>query len=79
MNKPEPASTEHVYLYKGIAERSFQLQFRIADHMRIEDVSLENGMLTVNMRREIPEELKPQKIKIRSLSTSHKIIEGKLK
>lgn len=79
VKKPEQTAPEHTYLYKGIAERSFQLQFRIADHMLIEDVTLDNGMLTINMRREIPEELKPQKINIRSLSPNTKIIEGKVK
>jgi molecular chaperone IbpA len=77
--KPEPAAPEHTFLYKGIAERSFQLQFRIADHMLIDDVALENGMLTINMRREVPEALKPQKITIRSSSGHAKVIEGKVR
>jgi molecular chaperone IbpA len=77
--KPESNTPEHTYLYKGIAERSFQLQFRIADHMLVDDVCLENGMLTINMRREIPEELKPQKIAIRSSLDNLKVIEGKVK
>lgn len=77
--KPESAVPEHTYLYKGIAERSFQLQFRIADHMIVGDVALENGILTINMRREIPEALKPQKISIRSSSGHAKIIDGKIK
>ena len=80
--KPESAAQEdtaHTFLYKGIAERSFQLQLRIADHMLIKDVSLENGMLTINMHREIPEELKPQKIMIRSTSENTQTIEGKVK
>ena len=73
--------TEHMYLYKGIAERSFQLQFRLAEHMHISNVTLEHGMLSIDMYREIPEELKPQKIKINSKSTSaleqkETIIEG---
>lgn len=59
------AHGEQVFLYKGIAERSFQLQFRVVDHMIIDDVALEHGMLSIQMHREIPEELKPQKIKIR--------------
>lgn len=77
--KPEPAAPEHTYLYKGIAERSFQLQFRIADHMVVEDVALEDGMLSINMRREVPEALKPQKIAIRSTSGKTKMIEGTVK
>lgn len=78
--KGEQASPDHTYLYKGIAERSFQLQFRIVDHMHTEDVTLENGMLVINLRREIPEALKPQKIKISSPKNSpSQLIEGKLK
>jgi molecular chaperone IbpA len=77
--KADSASPDHTFLYKGIAERSFQLQFRIVDHMLVNDVSLENGMLTINMRREIPEALKPQKITIRSTSGNPKVIEGKVK
>jgi len=79
MKKPEATAPDHTFLYKGIAERSFQLQFRIADHMLVEDVSLESGMLTINMRREVPEALKPQKINIRSSSPGPKVIEGKVK
>jgi len=74
-NKQEKENSEHFFLYKGIAERSFQLQFRVADHMLIDDVSLENGMLVIMMHREIPEELKPQKLKIKAVSNKP-IIEG---
>lgn len=63
--KADKSGPEHAFLYKGIAERSFQLQFRVVDHMHIDEVSLEHGMLVLNMHREVPEELKPQKIKIR--------------
>jgi molecular chaperone IbpA len=75
----ENKGSEHTFLYKGIAERSFQLQFRLADHMLIQDVRLENGMLSILMEREVPEELKPQKIKInKSVSPPrNKLIEGK--
>jgi molecular chaperone IbpA len=75
--KAEQSSAEHTFLYKGIAERSFQLQFRIVDHMMIDQVFLENGMLTITMHREIPEALKPQKIQIRSAEDTPKVIEGK--
>lgn len=75
-DKPDGKPDDHTFLYKGIAERSFQLQFRIADHMRIESVELENGMLVISMRREIPEELKPQKLKIKATPANRKLIEG---
>ncbi len=75
--KAEQDSDEHTYLYKGIAERSFQLQFRLADHMTILGVDLENGMLCVTMEREVPEALKPQKLKINTKKkSSSKLIEG---
>lgn len=75
--KAEHDSEEHTYLYKGIAERSFQLQFRLADHMTILGVELENGMLCVTMEREVPEALKPQKLKINTKKkSSSKLIEG---
>jgi molecular chaperone IbpA len=77
MNKNAEASKEHTYLYKGIAERSFQLQFRLADHMLIQDVGLENGMLNIRLEREVPEALKPQKIHINKKSKpTGKLIEG---
>ncbi len=76
--KAEKDNSDHTYLYKGIAERSFQLQFRLADHMAILGVELENGMLCVTMEREIPEALKPQKLKINTkIKKESKLIEGK--
>lgn len=74
--KAEKDTAEHTYLYKGIAERSFQLQFRLADHMTILGVELENGMLCITMEREVPEALKPQKLKINTKKTPTKLIEG---
>lgn len=75
--RAEKGSKDHVYLYKGIAERSFQLQFRLADHMEILGIDLENGMLCIRMERIVPESLKPQKLKINSRSEkTSKLIEG---
>ena len=75
--KAEDDSDDHTYLYKGIAERSFQLQFRLADHMSILGVDLENGMLCITMEREVPEALKPQKLKINTKKNkASKLIEG---
>lgn len=77
--KAEKANDEHVYLYKGIAERSFQLQFRLADHMEIHGVDLQNGMLCITMERIVPESMRPQKLKIntKSTNTNSKLLEGK--
>lgn len=51
-------------LYNGIANRSFERKFILADLVEVEDCSLENGLLSVHLKRHIPEELKPRKIKI---------------
>jgi len=61
-------------LYRGIAARSFERRFQIAEHVRVEGASLENGLLHVDLVREIPEAMKPRKIEI--ASGSAKQIEG---
>lgn len=53
-----------VYLHKGIAEREFERRFELADHVKVASASLRNGLLTVELRREVPEALKPRKIEI---------------
>lgn len=62
----------HDYIYRGIASRAFTKVFHIADHVKVSAVSLENGLLTVDLVREIPEALKPRKIPI----TTNKVIEA---
>ena len=52
------------YLHRGIAGRSFNLKFNLADHVKVVCANLENGILVVDLEREIPEELKPRTIKI---------------
>lgn len=61
-----PAGTEDgpVYLHRGIAERSFERRFQLADHVRANGASLENGLLHIDLVREVPEALKPRKIAI---------------
>ncbi|QPC94836.1 Hsp20 family protein [Mesorhizobium sp. INR15] len=53
-------------LHQGIAYRSFRQTFKLADHMKIAGANLENGLLTIDIVREIPEELKPRHISIGS-------------
>ena len=52
------------YLHRGIAQRSFVKQFRIAENMEVDHAQLKDGMLTISLFREIPEEDKPKQIKI---------------
>lgn len=51
-------------LYRGIAGRSFKRQFQLADHVRVVGAALDNGLLTIDLVREVPEALKPRKITI---------------
>ncbi|CAG8999394.1 MAG: Small heat shock protein IbpA [Candidatus Celerinatantimonas neptuna] len=58
---------ERKFLYQGIAERGFERRYQLADHVKVEAASLENGLLHIDLVREIPEALKPKKIAIRSV------------
>jgi len=62
-------------LYQGIAARAFERRFQLADHVEVEGASLENGLLHVDLVREIPETLKPRQIPIGTQSA--KIIDAK--
>ena len=66
-------------LHRGIAGRSFERRFELADHVRVENASLANGLLTIELKREIPEAMKPRKIAIGSAEGSQapmQMIEG---
>jgi molecular chaperone IbpA len=53
-----------VFLHKGISERSFRREFQLADHVEINNANLELGILTIHLKREVPEEMKPKSIAI---------------
>jgi len=52
------------YLHRGIAGRSFERKFELADHVRVEGADLRHGLLTITLKREVPEAMKPRKIEI---------------
>jgi len=54
------------YLYKGIAKRSFEQKFRLEQYVDVKDAKLSNGLLTISLVREIPEERKPRQISLKS-------------
>lgn len=54
------------YLHRGIATRSFERKFSLADHVRVIDAAFADGLLTLRLKREIPEESKPKVITINS-------------
>lgn len=56
--------SERQYLYQGIAARNFERKFQLAEHVNVKTARLENGLLHVELEREIPEAMKPRKIAI---------------
>jgi molecular chaperone IbpA len=73
-NDDAPAKT---YLHRGLAERDFERRFQLADFVIVEDARLDNGLLSINLKRELPEALKPRRIEI--ASSSAPLIEGETK
>ncbi len=53
-----------VYLHRGIATRAFERRFQLAEHVRVTGASFTNGMLHIDLAREVPEALKPRRIEI---------------
>ena len=70
----EEETEESRFLYRGIATRSFERRFNLADHVRVSDARLDNGLLHIELEREVPEAMKPKTIEIQS---SGNLIEGK--
>jgi molecular chaperone IbpA len=60
-------------LYRGIAARAFERRFQLADHVEVKGASLENGLLHIDLVREIPEAMKPRKIAIGSTGKAKQI------
>ncbi|PJG58722.1 Hsp20 family protein [Aeromonas cavernicola] len=58
------ADTGRSYLYQGIAERGFERRFQLADYVRVKGADLKNGLLHIELVREVPEAMKPRKIEI---------------
>ena len=58
------------YLHRGIAGRSFERKFELADHVRVEGADLRHGLLTISLKREVPEAMKPRKIEIGGVASS---------
>lgn len=58
------------YLHRGLTGRSFQRRFELADHVKVAGADLTNGLLTIALKREIPEAMKPRRIEIGTASGS---------
>ena len=60
----EEAKEGRDFLHRGIAARAFERRFQLADHVEVTGAELVNGLLHVDLKREIPEEMKPRRIEI---------------
>ena len=54
------------FLYRGIASRAFERRFQLADHVEVVGATLKNGLLHIDLKRNVPEELKPRKIDVKA-------------
>ena len=61
----QDSTNENEYLHKGIAERNFTRTWTLADTVKVSGSELKDGVLTINLVNVIPDELKPQSIKIK--------------
>lgn len=62
------------FLHRGLAERNFERRFQLADYVIVTDAALADGLLSISLKRELPEALKPRTI---AINTGEKLIEGK--
>jgi molecular chaperone IbpA len=69
--------TKANYLHKGIGARAFERRFQLDDHVRVSGASLDNGLLRVELLREVPEAAKPRKIAIGAAAVQPQTIEQK--
>ena len=58
--------SEHQYLYQGISSRPFRRQFSLADYVQVQGASFKDGLLQIDLVREVPEAMKPRRIAIKS-------------
>ena len=72
----DDAAANRTYLHRGLAERDFERRFQLADYVVVTDASLDNGLLAISLKRELPEALKPRRIEIATQAASATLIEG---
>ena len=73
--KGEDASAGQ-FLHVGIAQRGFERRFELADYVRVDDANLEDGLLTIDLVREVPEAMKPKKIPVGTQKTLTVVKDG---
>ena len=66
---------QKTYLHRGLAERDFERRFQLADYVVVTDANLVNGLLSISLKRELPEALKPRRVEI---GVGQPLIEGEM-
>ena len=74
--RAEEQAEDKQFLHRGIAARAFERRFQLADHVEVEGAALKNGLLHIDLKRNIPEEMKPRRIAITSAPAGAKQIEA---
>jgi molecular chaperone IbpA len=74
--KAQHDDEDNRYLHRGIARRAFERRFSLADHLKVTGASLDNGLLHVDLVREVPEAMKPRTINIASGGTAQAQVTG---
>ncbi len=72
------ADGERKYIHRGIAERAFERRFTLAEHVSVNGASLRDGLLVIDLVREVPEAQKPRTIAIRSSATTSQLLHGEV-
>ena len=74
--KADKAEVKGEFLHQGIAQRAFERRFQLADYVQVEGAELDNGLLHISLKREIPEAMKPRTIAIKG-GNGPKVIENR--
>ncbi len=77
VGKKEGAEDSRKFLHRGIAERGFIRRFQLADHVVVTGAELRNGLLRIELKRELPEAMKPRKISIGETTGTAQVIDAK--
>lgn len=72
----KPAEGERQFLHRGIATRAFERRFQLADYVEVKGADVENGLLHIDLVRNLPERMKPRTIEISSAKTAAKQLEA---
>jgi len=73
--KPANDEAARRYLHRGLAERNFERRFQLADYVVVTDAALADGLLSISLVRELPEQLKPRRVEIKTTAEPAQLIE----